>query len=283
MTPMRLAFGTNAFTRHPLEEGLAAIAAAGYRWVEILADRPHLFPPDWDRERLAGLARTLHRLGLGVCSLNANTAVGFYQDPPPEPLFGPGLCNPDPALRDLRVCYTRRCLEIAADLGAACVTLTSGRPLPGCPPEEAIGHLRASLARLLPDAEALGVRLALEYEPGLLVEDAGQAVALFDQLASPWLGLNLDVGHARVVGEEPAALIRQLGTARLFHLHLEDIRDRVHYHRIPGEGEMDFGAIFAALGEIGYAGAAAVELYTCVEAPAAAARQSRDHLARWLG
>lgn len=279
---MNLAFSTNAFTRHSLEVAVEAIAAAGYRWVEILADRPHLFPLDCGPVRIAALRQRLTDLGLAVCCLNANTAVGLYRDPPPEPLFGPGLCDPDPARRAARVAYTRRCLDLAAELGAPCITLTSGRALPGCPPEQAAGHLRASLAALLPHAAAAGVRLAVEYEPGLLVERAGQALALFDALASPWLGLNLDVGHAWVVGEEPAEVVRRVGRSRLFHLHLEDIRDRVHYHRIPGEGEIDFAALFAALRVIDYRGAAAVELYTCVDDPHGAARRARQHLARWV-
>jgi protein FrlC len=279
---MNLAFSTNAYTRHPLEVAVDEIAAAGYRSVEILADRPHLFPPEWDTARVAELRDHLRERGLTVCCLNANTAVGLYHDPPPEPLFGPGLCNPDPARRAARIDYTRRCLDIAAELGAPCITITSGRAVPGCPPEEAVGHLRTSLAALLPHAAACGVRLALEYEPGLLVERASQALSLFAAVGSPWLGLNLDVGHAWVIGEEPAEVVQQVGRECLFHLHLEDIHHRVHYHRIPGEGEIDFAAIFAALHGIGYQGAAAVELYTCVDDPSGAARRSRSHLARWI-
>jgi sugar phosphate isomerase/epimerase len=280
---VNLAFSTNAYTRHSLESALEGIAATGYRSVEILADRPHLFPPEWDPPRIAALRRRLADLGLAVCCLNANTAAGLYRDPPPEPLFGPGLCNPDAGRRGARVDYTRRCLDLAASLGAPCITLTSGRAVPGCPPEQAVGHLHASLAALLPHAAACGVRLALEYEPGLLVERATQALALCDRMASPWLGLNLDVGHAWVVGEEPAEVVRRAGPGRLCHLHLEDIRDRVHYHRIPGEGEIDFAAIFAALRAIDYRGAAAVELYTCIDDPSGAARRSRQHLGQWIG
>jgi sugar phosphate isomerase/epimerase len=278
---VNLAFSTNAFTRHSLEAAVEGIAAAGYHSMEILADRPHLFPVGCGPTRIATLKQRLADLGLTVCCLNANTAVGLYRDPPPEPLFGPGLCEPDPSRRTARVDYTRRCLDLAAELGAPCITITSGRAQPGCPPERAVDRLRESLVALLPHAAAAGVRLAIEYEPGLLIERAAQAVALFEGLASPWLGLNLDVGHAWVVGEEPAEVVRRVGRARLFHLHLEDIHDRVHYHRIPGDGEIDFAATFAALDAIDYQGAAAVELYTCVDDPHGAARRARQHLARW--
>jgi len=278
---MHLAFSTNGFTRTSLEAACEAIAAAGYGQVEILADRPHLWPPEIDAVAVAGLRRHLADLDLAVAALNANTAVGYYRDPPAEPLFGPGLCHPDGELRRWRIDFTRQALEVAAELEAPVVTITAGRARPGCPPEQAWPLLVDAVGELAGMAERLGVRIALEYEPGLLIERATQAADLFDAVASTALGLNLDVGHAWVVGEEPAAVVRAMGTARLFHLHLEDIRDRVHYHRVPGDGEIDFAALFAALTEIGYDGAAAVELYTCIDAPEQAARAARDFLRRW--
>lgn len=279
---MQLAFSTNGLTRTSVEAACSAIAAAGYGSVELLADRPHLWPPEIDGGALGSLRRRLADLGLAVAALNANTAVGYYRDPPDEPLFGPGLCHPNAKLRRWRIDFTRRCLEAATELEAPVVTITAGRARPGCPPEQAWPLLVDSVGELITVAEHLGVRIALEYEPGLLIERASQAADLFAAVASPALGLNLDVGHAWVVGEAPAAVVREMGTARLFHLHLEDIRDRVHYHRVPGDGEIDFAALFAALTEIGYDGAAAVELYTCVDAPEQAARAARDFLGRWI-
>jgi len=279
---MQLAFSTNGFTRTSLEAACGAIAAAGYESVELLADRPHLWPPEIDAAGVASLRRRLADLGLTVAALNANTAVGYYHAPPDEPLFGPGLCHPDPDLRAWRVAFTRQALEVAAEIEAGVVTITAGRARPGLPPEQAWPLLVDSVGKLATVAEGLGVRIALEYEPGLLIERASQAADLFAAVASPALGLNLDVGHAWVVGEAPATVVRTMGTARLFHLHLEDIRDRVHYHRVPGDGEIDFAALFAALAEIGYDGAAAVELYTCVDAPEQAAAAARAYLRRWF-
>ena len=51
--------------------------------------------------------------------------------------------------------------------------------------------------------------------------------------------MNLDVGHAAVTDPDPAATIRELGSA-IVHLHLEDIRERVHRHLFFGEGDIDF-------------------------------------------
>ena len=37
----RLAFSTNAFKQHSLEEAIESIASAGYRGIELMADVPH--------------------------------------------------------------------------------------------------------------------------------------------------------------------------------------------------------------------------------------------------
>ena len=72
-------------------------------------------------------------------------------------------------------------------------------------------------------------------------------------------------------------MARRLGSS-IFHIHLEDIGGREHYHLVPGEGDMDFQAIFLALDSIGYEGFVTVELYTCPENPEQAARQAIDYL-----
>jgi len=87
------------------------------------------------------------------------------------------------------------------------------------------------------------------------------------------------VGHAWCAGDDPAESVRLLAPY-LKHLHLEDIKDRRHYHLIPGEGgEIDFAAIRRALDEVGYQGAAAVELYTYADAPDRAAAEAYKALA----
>jgi hydroxypyruvate isomerase len=45
------------------------------------------------------------------------------------------------------------------------------------------------------------------------------------------------------------------------HLHVEDIKGRVHRHEIPGDGDIDFPALFRVLARAGYPHFASVELY----------------------
>ncbi|MEW6221653.1 MAG: sugar phosphate isomerase/epimerase family protein, partial [Thermodesulfobacteriota bacterium] len=236
---MQLACSSNAFVRQSLAEALAAIAAIGYRAVEILADRPHLFPLDWVPGELRGLAGELERRGLAVASLNANTACGYYPVTFWEPVFEPSLANPEPAARRWRIDCTRRAVDLAHTLGAPLVTVTSGRLVPGIDRPAALALLADSLHEVLAHASAAGVRIGIEYEPGLLVESAADLLLLLAQLDSPWLGANLDLGHSHVAGEEPEPVITALA-GRIFGVHLEDIAGRRHQHLVPGDGDLDF-------------------------------------------
>lgn len=274
---MRWSFSTNAFTDRTLFAAAAEIAGAGYEGIEILADRPHLFPPDVRDRDVAHLSERLSDLGLRPASLNANTACGYYGREFWEPLFEPSLANPEAVPRAWRVDLVRRALVLARQLGCPHVSVTPGRPVPGTDPRRSLAFLEASLRELADHAAETEVRLGIEYEPGLLIENASELDDLLQSVASPWVGANLDLGHSRVAGEEPEEVIRRLG-GRIFHLHLEDIRGRKHWHLIPGEGEMDFPAIFGVLHEIGYDGFVTVELYTCRDRPAEAALSSLRYL-----
>lgn len=273
MELQRFAFSTNAYSRHPLKYALESIAAAGFKGVEILADKPHAWLDSFTPRDAAALQKRLDKLDLFVSNINANCAFGFWSDAPPEPFFEPSLVARSREHREWRIAYTKKALRLAKELGALNVSITSGKALNGVPPEKAMKFLEEGLSRLLEDAARLRQRLSLEYEPALLIERTDELTALLARLNSPWLGANLDLGHVDVSGEDPCHAIRAL-KGRIFNVHLEDIRAHKHYHRIPGEGDMDFRAIFRQFDAIGYTGPITWELYTYDEAPDAACRQT---------
>jgi sugar phosphate isomerase/epimerase len=274
---MRLAYSTNAFTRQPLPAAIDAIAALGYTGVEILCDRPHWFVPEVTRAAAERLAEQLAARGLAISNLNANTANGYYDPLPPENVFEPALSNEDPALRRWRVDYTLGAIELARVAGAKAVSVTAGRPRPGCPPGRAIAHLVESLKRVCEAAERAGVRVGIEYEPGLLVERAREARAVIEAVGSDALGVNLDIGHSWLDGETAEEAVGLLA-GRIWNVHVEDIRGKKHYHLVPGEGDLPFARYFDALERAGYDGFFTVELYTCLDAPEDAGRRALAHL-----
>lgn len=273
MELQRFAFSTNAYSRHSLKKALKKIAKFGFKGVEILADKPHAWLDNFGPREVTRLQKQLEKLDLFVSNINANCTFGFWTDAPPEPFFEPSLIARSKTLREWRIAYTKKALRLGKELGAHNVSITTGKALNGVPPEKAQKLLEEGLSRLLEEAEHLQQRLSIEYEPALFIENTAELKALLTKLNSPWLGANLDLGHVDVTGEDPCHAIRQL-KGKIFNLHLEDIRAHKHYHRIPGDGDMDFRAIFRELDQIGYAGPLTWELYTYDEAPDEACRRT---------
>lgn len=258
-------------------EAVKLIAEIGYDGVELLADSPHLDPFKTSSDHLFELAASIRKLGLRVANVNANTAMGYYNAAFWEPLFEPSLANPERDKRQWRIAYTKRCLDFAEALGADCISITSGRAVPGTRPDDAVALLRESLEEVLVHAEKVGVRVGMEYEPGLLIERCEELVELMDTFRCPFFGANLDLGHSHVLGESPEKVVAAL-SPRIFHIHLEDIRGRKHYHLIPGLGDMDFSRLFDILDDNAYEGFATVELYTYPQDPVSAAGQALRYL-----
>lgn len=274
---MKLAFSTNAFTRHPLIEALEGIKRAGFAGAEILADVPHAYPMQMDESLTRTVRQALERLGLAVSNLNCNCSFGYWKDAPPEAYFEPSLISPNPIHRADRTGMILRTLQFARDIGARNISITSGRLLGGMPPDRAAKQFAESIRPILDRADALQVDVGIECEPGLFLEYAAELREWIDRLAHPRLGANLDVGHSQVIGESIPDEIERL-RGRIWNLHVEDIPGRKHYHMIPGEGALDWAALRSALEKIGYDRFATVELYTHTADPQQAAERSHQFL-----
>jgi sugar phosphate isomerase/epimerase len=279
---VRLAYSTNAYTRTSLSEAVESIATLGFAGVEILCDLPHWFPGRTPASEAESLGERLAGLGLCVSNLNANTANGFFCPTPPENVFEPSLSSRRADFRRWRLDYSVEALRLARIVGAANVSVTSGRPDSGGTPARGLELFVDSLKRLCEAAEPLGVRIGIEYEPGLLVERAEELAEVIERVGSPLLGANLDIGHSWLAGESPEEAVAILA-GRIWNLHLEDIAGRKHYHLIPGDGDLPFSRYLAALEEAGYRGFGTVELYTCSDAPEEAGRRSLRYLRRLCG
>ncbi len=280
---MQLAFSTNAYLKYPFAEAVRRLAAIGYTGVEVMADVPHAWPAGLLAGQKQAIRDDLARHGLAISNVN-----GFMMQAVADPrqsFWHPSWIEPDPHYRRIRVEHTRRCLSLARELGAPSVTTEPGGPVePGGSWSAALRRFVEELKPVAEHAEREGVRLLVEPEPGLLVENADQFLELMGHIDSPAVGLNFDVGHFYCVGDEPAATIPRLARY-IRHFHLEDIAaTRVHHHLIPGEGAIDLAATVRAIRGIGYDGWVTVELYPYVDDPDGAARTAfarvRELLAR---
>ena len=276
---MKLAFSTNAYSKHPLTTALRGIKQAGFEGVEILADVPHAYPDAIDANLTSEVKRELETLGLAVSNINVNCSFGYWKDAPPEPYFEPGLISPNPQHRADRTRLIMKALEFARDVGAKNVSITSGRMLGGMPPEPAARQFAESIRPILDRADKLDVNVGIECEPGLYLEYVAELREWIDRLNHPRLGANLDIGHSQVIGESIPEVVKMLNS-RIWNMHVEDIPGRKHYHMIPGQGTLDWQGLKRALEEIRYPNFLTVELYTHWQNPQEAADQSYRFLSR---
>ncbi len=274
---LRLGYNTNGFAHHRLEEALALLAELGYDGVALTLDIQHLDPERASRAEIAAVRRLLERLGLG-CVIE--TGARYVLDPrrKHEPSL---LSDREGATR--RLAWLERCFAIAAELGAEALSVVSGRPDPALCRAAAWARLEAALESLIVMAERHRVVLGIEPEPGMLLE----RLADYDRLREhfgPALGLTLDLGHV-CVSETicPAEAVRRHADA-IVHVHIEDIRGRVHAHLPFGEGDHApaIRAALAALAEARYGGLVSVELSrNSHDAPVQAERALRFLRAPW--
>jgi protein FrlC len=274
---MKLAYSSNGFTEKTLLRAIEEIALLGYQGVEILADKPHAFPPSADAPWVPEIIRHLDKYGIHVSNINGNTAMGFFSDPTGEPTFEPSLCNARQEVRNKRLHYTKGCIDLAHVLGVSNISITSGTCLPGNPPKEAMRYFIESLMEVMDYAEKNEINVGIEYEPGLLVENGDELYDVIQTVGSKRLGANLDLGHAAVCGENIDSLLKKLGP-RIWNIHLEDIHEQKHYHLIPGEGTMNFNHIFDVLNSIQYQGFITVELYSYAHDDINTAKKSIEFL-----
>ena len=86
----------------------------------------------------------------------------------------PSWIEPDQKRRDIRVHHTLDCLKTAKHLGCANISIPPGGPLDGISRDEALSLFHKELDRVIPTAEDLGIRILIEPEPGLLLENSVQ-------------------------------------------------------------------------------------------------------------
>jgi sugar phosphate isomerase/epimerase len=243
---LRIAFNTNGLSHHRLDDALAFLADEGYDGVALTLDTNHLdpFAPDLEG-RAAAVAARLDALGLGSV---IETGARYLLDPRAK--HEPTLLSDDPSGR---IAFLQRCVDVAAVLGSECVSFWSG-----IGPAGRWGQLVDGAGQVLAYAQAAGVEVALEPEPGMLVETLDDFLRLREEL--PELPLALDVGHLLVTQErEPAAAIQEFAPV-LGTVALDDMERGVHVHKMFGEGDLDLPPVLDALEAIGWDRLVCVEL-----------------------
>jgi len=238
---------------------LVEIAAHGFEAVEVFAARDHF---DYhDRRAALALAEWLDdtRLTLHSCHgpIAAEYGGGAWRE-------GYTLAAADEPRRKRAVEETAAALNVATLVPYQVLVLHGGVPAPHGRPED--NHLPAlvrSLEELAPVAASVGVRLAVEVIPNVL-STAGALVDLVEsEIEAGDLGICMDVGHARLMGDVVDAI--ESCSGHLITTHLHDNRGRSDDHLVPGQGVVDWDATLLAFQKVGYDGPWMFELAAAAE------------------
>jgi len=228
--------------RWPFARDVAACVAAGVPAIGVSVAK-------LDACGVEAARALLREAGLAVSCL---TSSGFF------PLG-------DVQGEDAALARTRRHLEAAAELGADCLFVLpgSGGALSW---EEAAARALPLLRALVPDAQRLGVRLAIEPTSQLrmdlaFVHSFADALDLADEVASPWLGVVLELNNAWIERALYDNIRRR--TDRIAIVQVSDFKvgtmaasERV----MIGDGDIPLRRICRALADAGYDGWYDIEL-----------------------
>lgn len=269
---MILGYSTNAFKKFSLFEAIKRIAGLGFRGIEIMGDRPHLYPPDYTEKETGKLKKSIEENDLKITNINCFTlfAVGDT--------YLPSWIEPEPARREIRIRHTFDSIRIAAELGCTNISVPPGGPLADMPRSEALSLFHRGLEKVIPLAESLNIKILIEPEPDLLIERTAEFKSFIRDVRTPILGLNFDIGHFFCVAEDPSAAFEEL-FEWVGHVHIEDIApDREHRHLIAGKGAIRFQDVFNTMKRLGYANDISLELYPYLDMPEEAGKESMNFL-----
>ena len=106
------------------------------------------------------------------------------------------FCSPDAEKRKRMIDKVKEGLQISRELGAPCLRVFAGRVPEGHTKEEAISWTVKSLRSCVEYAEEAGVVIAMENHGGITSE-ADDVIRIIEDVGSPWLRVNLDLGNYR--------------------------------------------------------------------------------------
>jgi len=303
---MQLGFVSAILPDLSLEEVLRFAAEEGFQCVELMcwpvgkAERryagvTHVNVAELTDERLGEIHRLCRTTGVSISGL------GYY----------PNVLSPDPVEAEACTAHLKKVIQASARLGVGLVNTFIGRDWTRSVEANWPDMLRV-WRELVAFAASLNVRIGIENCPMLFTADewpGGKNLAtspviwrrLFADLGAENIGLNFDPSHFVWQQMDYLKAIREFAP-RFFHVHAKDARvDRhrlaevgilatpLEYHvpKLPGLGDVDWGAFFSALTDAGYDGPVCIEVEdrayeATLESRKEALRQSARYLRQFM-
>lgn len=221
-------YGTIGYPGSILEK-LRAVKAGGFEGVEPMS---HL-PQD-------EVLKALDDTGLKAASVCCSTHWNKLLSDPDERVRQEGREGLQQALKDAR------------RYGATSVLLVPGRVTKTVSYGDCFKRSVAEIKKVVPVAEELGVKIAVENVWNDFITKPEQALEFLDAVGSPQVGWHFDIGNT--IRYSPAETWIPVLGKRILKLHIKE------YSKVKGfkvrffEGDDNWPAILKALDDIGYQG-----------------------------
>ncbi len=276
---IKLGFVSAILADQTFEKVISFAAQTGYSCVEIMcwpvgkAERryagvTHIDVADLSKKKIDEIHDTLERKGVTISGL------GYY----PNPL------EADKKNARHYVTHIKKVIDAARRLGLENINTFIGRDHLSSV-EDNFKRFKKVWPGIVNYAEKRGVKIGIENCPMFFTDDewpGGKNLAsspaiwrrMFEEIPSPNFGLNYDPSHLVWQFIDYIRPIYEF-KERIFHVHIKDakvLRDELNdvgilatplsFHRpkLPGLGDVDWGKFFSALTDIGYDGAACLEV-----------------------
>jgi sugar phosphate isomerase/epimerase len=276
---IKLGFVSAILPDQTFEEVISFASQTGYSCVEIMcwpagkAERryagvTHIDVGDLPKKKIDEIHSLLEQKGITISGL------GYY----------PNALEADKKNAGRYVAHLKKVIDAANRLGLKNVNTFIGRDHGGSI-EDNFKRFKKVWPPIVKYAEKRGVKIGIENCPMFFTNDewpGGKNLAsspaiwrrMFKEIPSANFGLNYDPSHLVWQFMDYIKPIYEFKN-RIFHVHIKDakvLRDQLddvgilatplsfHRPKLPGLGDVDWGKFFSALTDVGYDGAACVEV-----------------------
>jgi hexulose-6-phosphate isomerase len=226
------AFMLGAASKGPVRKHFDLLKEAGFEGVELLA------PNEFDLEEVL---KARDETGLVIHGISGSV---HWNAP---------LSSPDPAVVERGLAAIRKSILDCKAYGGTTVLLVPAVVSPKVSHREAYARSQANIRKVIPDAEAAGIKIAIEEVWNKFLLSAPEFAKYVDEFATPSVGAYFDIGNVVEFGY-PQEWIRELGS-RILKIHVKEYAKAKRFSYPLGEGkEIDWGAVRDALIDIKYDG-----------------------------
>src|SRR3954451_10299207 len=159
------------------------------------------------------------------------------------------MAQPTAELQAAELATVRQWLDAADRLGASHIRIFGGAVPKGATEDQAVAWAVETLKRCAEEAGKRGITLGVEDDGGITT-NADRTVEIVKKAASPWVGINLDIGNFPDNGYEQIGMCAAMAT----NVHF---KTAVHINK--QKVAADWPRVLGILGAAGYRGYLSLE------------------------